>query len=143
MSLLVWIWLILAVIFALAELASLSFFIMPFSLGALIAFIAQLAGLPPFMQICIFLVSSLILLFFVRPFAKRVTSSSAPQKGAIDRFREAQGEIKQEANQGKLARVLVLNEEWSCVAKDGQELKLGQAVEVERIDGTKLIVRPL
>ena len=65
------IWVLLAVIFAAGEVASLSFFLAPFAAGALLAAVADLAGLSAVATVLIFLLSSGVLLAFVRPIARR------------------------------------------------------------------------
>jgi len=65
------IWILIAVIFAAGEVASLSFFLAPFAVGALLGALADLAGLSAVAAILIFLVSSGLLLGFVRPIARR------------------------------------------------------------------------
>jgi membrane protein implicated in regulation of membrane protease activity len=65
------IWILIAVIFAAGEVASLSFFLAPFAVGALLGAIADLAGLSEVAAILIFLISSGLLLGFVRPIARR------------------------------------------------------------------------
>jgi membrane protein implicated in regulation of membrane protease activity len=65
------IWILIAVIFAAGEVASLSFFLAPFAVGALLGALADLAGLSAVFAILIFLISSGLLLGFVRPIARR------------------------------------------------------------------------
>jgi membrane protein implicated in regulation of membrane protease activity len=65
------IWILIAVIFAAGEVASLSFFLAPFAVGALLGALADLTGLSVVAAILIFLISSGLLLGFVRPIARR------------------------------------------------------------------------
>jgi membrane protein implicated in regulation of membrane protease activity len=65
------IWILIAVIFAAGEVASLSFFLAPFAVGALLGALADIAGLSGVAAILIFLISSGLLLGFVRPIARR------------------------------------------------------------------------
>jgi membrane protein implicated in regulation of membrane protease activity len=64
-------WILIAVIFAAGEVASLSLFLAPFAVGALLGALADLAGLSAVAAILIFLISSGLLLGFVRPIARR------------------------------------------------------------------------
>ena len=52
------IWVLIAVLFAAGEVASLSFFLAPFAVGALLGAVADLAGLSTVAAVLIFLVSS-------------------------------------------------------------------------------------
>jgi membrane protein implicated in regulation of membrane protease activity len=65
------IWILIAVLFAAGEVASLSFFLAPFAVGALLGAVADLAGLSTVAAVLVFLISSGLLLGFVRPIARR------------------------------------------------------------------------
>jgi membrane protein implicated in regulation of membrane protease activity len=65
------IWILLAVILGAGEVMSLSLFLAPFAIGALLGALAELAGLGNVVALIVFLVSSGMLLGFVRPIARR------------------------------------------------------------------------
>jgi membrane protein implicated in regulation of membrane protease activity len=65
------IWILLAVILAAGEVISLSLFLAPFAIGALLGALVELAGLGTVVALVVFLVSSGMLLGFVRPLARR------------------------------------------------------------------------
>lgn len=135
------IWLVLCIAFLVIEMTSLSFYILPFALGAACATLYSLFYDSVTMQIAVFLVSSFIFLTFIPSCARKLTQSSAQQKGAIDRFRNETGVIIREASADNCARILVLQEEWLCRPKDEtQNLKLNDQVKVIAVDGTKLVV---
>jgi membrane protein implicated in regulation of membrane protease activity len=64
-------WVLLAVIFAAGEVISLSFFLAPFAIGALLGAGADLAGANAAVSVVVFLVSSGLVLGLVRPVARR------------------------------------------------------------------------
>jgi membrane protein implicated in regulation of membrane protease activity len=64
-------WVLLAVVFAAGEVMSLSFFLAPFAVGALLGALAALAGADSAVEVIVFLVSSGLLFGFVRPLARR------------------------------------------------------------------------
>ncbi len=64
-------WVLLAVIFAVGEVMSLSLFLAPFAIGALFGAAAELAGAGAAVASVVFLVSSGLLFGFVRPIARR------------------------------------------------------------------------
>jgi len=64
-------WILLALLLAGGEVASLSFFLAPFAVGALLGAAAELAGLGSAIAFVVFLVSSALLFGFVRPIARR------------------------------------------------------------------------
>ena len=64
-------WVILAVVLAVGEVVSLSFFLAPFAVGAIAAALLDAAGVGAGGQFAAFLASSLLLLAIVRPIARR------------------------------------------------------------------------
>jgi membrane protein implicated in regulation of membrane protease activity len=64
-------WVLLAVVFAAGEIISLSFFLAPFAVGALLGAAADLAGAGAALSVLVFLVSSGLVFGFVRPIARR------------------------------------------------------------------------
>ena len=65
------IWLIVAIVFGVGEIATLGFFLAPFAGGALVAALVSGAGAGAFASWAVFLVVSLILLAALRPVALR------------------------------------------------------------------------
>ena len=63
-------WLILAVIFAVGEIATLGFFLAPFAGGAAVAAVVSAIGVPFVGSLAVFLVVSVILLAALRPLAR-------------------------------------------------------------------------
>ena len=63
-------WLILAVIFAVGEIATLGFFLAPFAGGASVAAVVSAVGVPFVGSLAVFLVVSVVLLAALRPLAR-------------------------------------------------------------------------
>ena len=63
-------WLILAVIFAVGEIATLGFFLAPFAGGAAVAAVVSAIGVPFVGSLAVFLVVTVILLAALRPLAR-------------------------------------------------------------------------
>src|SRR3954454_4955404 len=66
----VW-WIVAACVFAVGEIATTSFFLAPFAVGAAIAAVADVLGASGVVAALIFLASAVVLLTFVRPIARR------------------------------------------------------------------------
>ena len=64
-------WILLAVILAAGEIMTLSFFLAPFAVGALLGAAADIAGAGAVVSVLVFLLSSGLLFGFVRPIARR------------------------------------------------------------------------
>ena len=65
------VWILLGVVLAVGEMFSLSLYLAPFAAGALLGAVAELAGAGTAIAFIAFLASSLLLLGFVRPVARR------------------------------------------------------------------------
>jgi membrane protein implicated in regulation of membrane protease activity len=65
------IWILIAVILAAGEVMSLSFYLAPFALGAVLAAIVQAGGASAAAAMLVFLASAGLLIAFVRPIARR------------------------------------------------------------------------
>ena len=63
-------WLILAVVFGVGEIATLGFFLAPFAGGAAVAAVVSAAGMPFVGSLAVFLVISMVLLAALRPLAR-------------------------------------------------------------------------
>ena len=64
------VWLIVAVIFGIGEIATLGFFLAPFAGGAAVAAVVSAAGMPFVGALAVFLVISIVLLGALRPIAR-------------------------------------------------------------------------
>ena len=134
------IWVLIAVIFAAGEVASLSFFLAPFAAGALLGAVADLAGLSTAPAVIVFLVTSGLLLLFVRPIARRhMYTAPGLRTGTA-------------ALVGKSAVVLAQVDDRSGVVKlegaewtarpyvDGDVIEVGHKVHVVEIKGATALV---
>jgi membrane protein implicated in regulation of membrane protease activity len=136
-----WIWMILAAIFAIAELMTAGFFLLWFGVGAAVAGILALAGLGPAWQWAAFVVVSAVLLGISRRFAERFTAKQPPGIGA-DRLIGSSGVVLEEIdNDRNTGRVRLNKEEWRAVSDAGDVISVDTHIVVVRLDGTHVVVR--
>lgn len=134
------IWIVLAVILAAGEVMTLGFFVAPFAAGALLGAVVELAGLGTVAAWIVFLVSSILLLGFARPIARRHlrtppqirtgTAALVGRTGVVtQRIEDDAGTIKLEG------------EIWTARRFDeGAVLEPGQHVHVVEIKGATALV---
>lgn len=136
-----WAWLVLAIVFTIAEIFTAGFFLICFGVGALAATLAGFLGLGPLLQFGIFLLVSTLALMLVRPLANRFSSPNSRQIG-IDRLLGKEGIVVEtiDPNVGH-GVVRVDHERWSADSLDGTPIMSGASVIVMAIDGTHLKVR--
>ena len=135
------IWLALTAVLLIIEIVTLGLTTIWFAAGALFAFFAALLGMNQGIQIGVFVVVSVVLLFFTRPLAVKYLNTKTIKTNT-------------EALVGKTARVIVdINNlksqgqvvinvlEWPARSSDDTVVfKIGDAVTIVGIEGVKLIV---
>lgn len=135
-------WLALAAIFLVVEALTTGLVSIWFAGGALAAFLFACFGAPVWLQILVFIVVSVILLVVTRPLAnkyfnKRRTVTNA--QSVVGKTALVKEEIDNLTAGGL---VTVDGVDWTARTEtDGERIGAGEAVEVLRIEGVKLIVR--
>ena len=137
-------WAVLLVAFVVLEFATAGLTSIWFGLGALGALIS--AAVAPdviWLQIVIFLVVSGVALYYTRPLAKRYHKTNRTATNA-NRVLDMVGIVKEPVdNLSTQGAVYVGGKLWSARAEETEVIPVGAKVDVLRIDGVKLIVRPV
>lgn len=141
-AILLWGWIVLALVFFAAEIFTAGFVLLCFGIGALAGAALAFFGLGLTWQLIAFIVATVVAVLLSRPFAERVTSTG-PQFLAGDRVLGKRAVVLQAidpiANTGM---VRVDTEEWRAESVDGIAIAKGSVVEVVGVDGVRLRVRP-
>lgn len=135
------IWLIIFVLLVVIEIATMGLTTIWFAGGTLAAIVADLLGAPILVQLILFVVVSLVLLFFTRPIAVKYFNKDRT-KTNIDAYVGKQAIVVSEINnlQG-IGRVNVGGIEWAARStSEDVSFNVGAVVVVEAIEGVKLIV---
>ncbi|HHW67895.1 NfeD family protein [Defluviitalea raffinosedens] len=137
------IWLILAIGFAIIEMANTSFFMIWFSAGAIGALIASLLTSNFIIQFSVFLIISTILLILTHKITKNFITSKPSYKTNIDALKNAQGVVIEEINNSKgTGQVKVQGEIWSALSANDEIIAVNTKIIVFEVKGVKLIVSP-
>lgn len=134
-------WLILLIVFLVIEIITLGLTTIWFAGGALVAFVVSLVGVPWPVQIVLFFVVSLVLLFVTRPIALKYFNKGRI-KTNVEGMIGKQGIIVSPVdNLQGTGQVNVNGMEWTARAKeDADILPTGTVVIVTQVQGVKLIV---
>jgi membrane protein implicated in regulation of membrane protease activity len=136
-----WIWTILAVAAAIAEIFTAGFFLLPIAIGAVGAAVLAWFGVDPIAQWLVFFGVSAIAFAYLRRFAHH-QDDDLPKVGA-NRWADAQGMVLADINPDTgSGMVRVGGEEWRATT-DGPEILAGTRVLVQEVRGSKLVVTPL
>jgi len=143
----IWIWLILAAIFIVAEVFTTGFVLLWFGIGALVAALLASTGLVglPF-QILTFLAVSIALTIASRTIFERFLLRGSPGrelKTGVDTLPGRIGVVV-EPSKGVMheGAVRVFASTWRAFPSEGEEpLKEGEQVQIERVEGATVYVR--
>ena len=136
------IWLIAAVIFAIGEMATTSFFLAPFAGGAAVATLLAAAGTGAVIEWAAFLVVSILLLAALRPIAREHQRSRASIKtGTAALVGQTATVVERIANAEGVGCVRLDGEIWTARAfVDDETFEPGTRVQVLEIRGATALV---
>ncbi len=136
-------WLVLLVVFAAGEAATVGLTSIWFAAGSLAALIAALLGGPLWVQLTLFLAVSLLCLVAARPLAKRHLNSKVEPTNADRVIGETAQVIEDVDNVHGKGAVVIRGMTWSARSQDGGPITTGTMVRVLRIEGVKVFVEPI
>lgn len=135
------IWLIVFVVCIVAEIISMGLTTIWFAGGALAATIVAAIGAPLWLQITVFAVVSLVLLYFTRPIAVKYFNKDRVKTNAESLVGKQAIVISEVDNLQGIGQVTVGGQEWSArTTEEGITLPVGSVVVVRAISGVKLMV---
>ena len=135
-------WLILVILLAVIELATMGLTTIWFAGGALVALILSLFGVPVPFQLAAFCAVSLVLLFFTRPWAMRYFNGHRRERTNVDSYIGRTAVVTAAVNNVEgTGEVSVGGVPWTARSTDDSILiPEGTKVEVISVQGVKLIV---
>ncbi len=136
------VWLGLMILLLMIEVATLGLTTLWFAGGCLAAFFTALMHAPGLVQVLVFLVVSILLLYFTRPIALRYLNKSR-EKTNINTIIGKEAVVTSEINnlQAK-GQVVVGGMEWTARTNSNEDIiETGTIVVIEKVDGVKLIVK--
>lgn len=137
------IWLIIAGLFFIGEIATVGFLIFWFGIGALIAMIVSIFTSNIIVQTSVFLISSTILIFATKPLVKKFIDVKKTNTNAFSIVGKKALVIK-EINPIKSEGLVKINgETWSAESEDNGIIPEGSEVEILEIKGVKAIVKAI
>lgn len=142
MDLVAIIWLVLLVVFLIAEASTVTLVSLWFAAGAFTALFASLLGAPLWLQLLLFLAISTLCLVALRPLVRKVlrprlTATNADSVIGSTGLVTASIENVTATGQVKLGAMV-----WTARSTSGQAIPEGTLVRVDRIEGVKVFVSP-
>ena len=134
-------WLIAMAVLLVIEIATLGLTTLWFAIGALAAFIAAVLNLHIGVQTAIFIVVSLVLLIFTRPWALKYLNSRTSRTNVDSLVGKKARVTKTIDNIAGEGQVVINGMEWTARSlEDEVKIAEGAVVIINKISGVKLIV---
>jgi membrane protein implicated in regulation of membrane protease activity len=137
-------WLILLVVLVAVEAFTLGLTTIWFAGGALVGMLAAMLGAPLPVQMVLFFIVSLVLVFFTRPVAVRYFNKDRVRTNAESLVGKQAIVISEIDNLQAIGQVTVAGQEWSARSwEENGKFPVGAVVRVASINGVKLIVKEI
>lgn len=136
-----YVWLILAGVFFVAEMATVGFLVFWLGIGALIAMIVSFITSNIVIQTSVFIVSSIILLFSTKPLVKKFIDVEPTKTNAFSIIGKKALVIKTIDPIKSTGQIKINGEVWSAETENGKIISEGSEVEILEIKGVKTIVQ--
>jgi membrane protein implicated in regulation of membrane protease activity len=137
------VWAAAIIIFGVFEAVTAQLVSIWFVIGAIAGLVSALLKAPVYLQVVIFIVVTVLALAITRPIVKKYVRPKMQRTNA-DRVIDQIGIVSQEIDNVKaVGEVKVDGKIWSARSIDGAVIPQGSQVEIEEINGVKLIVKQL
>ena len=143
MSATFWIWLSIIVITVILEIITTDLVSIWFTFGAVIPlFLSAFDVLNPIWQTVIFVIVSAVLLSALRKVTIKFFFKNNNSKTNLDTLIGEKYRLIEGTTFEKLGKIEIKDIAWSVMGENQQTIKKGQIVEIVKIEGNKLIVKP-
>lgn len=139
------VWLIIAGVCFIIEMATVGFFVFWFGIGALLSMLVSIfCPENILLQSIVFVVSSVILLFLTKPLVDRFTRKDKKVETNAYSIIGKKGIVLQDINSTYgIGQVKISGEVWSAKSEGNDVIKKGSQIEVVKIEGVKAVVKPI
>ena len=137
------VWGLAIVVFLVMEAATAGLVTIWFAVGALAALLSSLFGAPVWLQLVWFFVISVAALLITRPLARKYLNSKTQATNADMYVGKECMVLETIDNVAGSGAVKVAGKVWTARSADGSVIPAGTKAEALRIEGVKLIVKPI
>jgi membrane protein implicated in regulation of membrane protease activity len=139
------IWVITAIVLAIIEMFSMSFFSLCLAFGALCAAVAAGLGAGLSGQLLLFAAGSAVAFIFVRPvMLKYFLRSDRTVPTGIDALLGRIGKVSEAIDpEMDCGRVAIDGDDWKAVSVDNQPIAFGERVEIVQVESATVFVRKI
>ncbi len=138
------VWLILVIVFLIAEFITVGLTSIWFAAASFVAMLLAIFDVPFVIQIVVFLLVSAILMYATRPWVKKHINAKTQKTNADSLIGEKISVVEAVSNIKQTGMAVVRGQEWTLRAENPEEeIAQGEFARVVRIEGVKLIVTPI
>lgn len=130
-------WLTVFIVLLLLEICTVNLISIWFAIGAFVSFFVAMFTNSIIIQMVVFILVSLVTLLITKPIVKKIKSTKVTTN--LDRVIGMEGIVTEDISNLQIGEVKVDGKKWSAISK--QNISKGEIVEIEKIDGVKLVVR--
>ena len=134
-------WLIVSGACLIAEIFTISFLLFFPGVAAFFSFIAAIFGATFYMQVIIFVISSTLMILFVRPLVAKLFKTKDVAMNSSSIIGKSGIVLKEIGKPNTLGQVKVSGEVWSAISEDSSTILKDEPISVVAISGVKLIVK--
>lgn len=134
-------WLILCGICLIVEIFTVSFLMFFPGVGAFLAFLAGLLNASTTVQCLIFVVSSALMIIFIRPLVTKLFKTKDVAMNSNALIGKSGVVLKDIKGDEKVGQVKVAGEIWSAICEDDSLISKDSKITVVEISGVKLVVK--
>lgn len=139
-EILVWFWLGLFLLAVIFEAATVDFVAIWFAVGSIPAFILAIVGAPVWMQIATFLIITIVLIAFTRPYMMKYFKTNQIKTNAQSVIGKT-ATVYEEILPNEIGTVKLRGQVWSAMSDS--KIEVGTEVRILEIEGVKLIVEAI
>lgn len=137
------VWLLLMILFLMAESSTVTVVSLWFAAGSLIAMIVSLAGGPVWLQVTLFFLVSIALLASLRPLVRRFVTPKITRTNT-DSILGSRGYVTEDIdNVSACGQVKLGSMVWTARSTSGNPIPKGTQIRADRIEGVKVFVSPV
>jgi len=135
-------WLILAGLLFVGEIVTTGFILFWFGVSAVVAAILAFAGVNLYIQGVVFVLTAVILIVFTRPLTKTLLNPKDIPSNVFAIIGKMGKVVQEIDNVQGTGQVKISGEVWSAESEDGAGITVDTQVEVIKVEGVRLIVKP-
>lgn len=136
-------WLIAAGIFFVGEMFTAGFLIFWLGIAALITMVVSFFVSNLIVQMTVFIIASVVLIFATKPFVKKFINVKETKTNAFSIIGKRALVIKNIDSVNENGQIKVNGETWTAIGENDDKIEKGTEVEVVSINGVKAVVKPI